>query len=77
MIPIKEYPPVISIMTIVQDKLIGAKSYPTVKKRLAELSIRILKYDMIITDEFFNALMKEEKPTGQFIARKSEPFKLR
>jgi hypothetical protein len=77
MIRIKEYPPVISIMTIVDDKLIGAKSYPTVKKRLAELKVNILKYDMIRTDEFFNAIMKEEKAISKVIARKSKPFKLR
>jgi hypothetical protein len=76
MIKIKEYPPVISIMTIIEDRLLGAKSYPTVIKRLKELQVKVFAYGMVRTDEFFNALLpKNELPTV-VIGRKAEPFKL-
>lgn len=77
MIKIKEYPPVISLALIVEDRLVGAKSHTTVKKRLAELEVRILKYDMVRTDELFNALLEKENQVTKVIIRKSEPFKLR
>ena len=76
MIKTKEYPPVISIMTIIEDRLLGAKSYPTVVKRLGVLKIKILQFDMVKTDEFFNALMPEEVSTHEVSIRKDEPFKL-
>lgn len=77
MIKVKEYPPVISVMTIVEDRLLGAKSYPTVKKRLKELNVRVLKYDMVRTDALFNALLsKKEEELPILRTRKSKPFKL-
>ena len=77
MIKIKEYPPVISIMTIIEDRLLGAKSYPTVVKRLGVLKVKILQFDMVRTEELFSALLPEEVPTHEVSMRKDEPFKLR
>ncbi len=79
MIKIKEYPPVISIMTIIEDRLLGAKSYPTVVKRLKELQVKVFAYDMVRTDIFFNALLPTEEIQITEIThnrKKSEPFKL-
>lgn len=64
-------------MTIAKDKLVGAKTYPTVKKRLNELKVRILKFDMVITKELFDALTEKETDVAKVIGRKSEPFRLR
>ena len=79
MIKIKEYPPVISIKKIIEDELVGAKSYPTVVKRLKELQIKIGIYDMINTKELFDSLLPKENvlPHSPLIIRKSEPFSLR
>ena len=76
MIKIKEYPPVISIMIIIEDRLLGAKSYPTVVKRLRELKVRILQYDLVRTEELFMALLPEEYQPTEIIMRTAEPFKL-
>jgi len=76
-IKIKEYPPFISIKTIIEDKLVGATSYRTVIKRLQKIGVKILAFDMVITYELFKALLpkKGKLPTVKF--RKSKPFKLR
>ena len=79
MIKIKEYPPVINVSTIVEDKLVGAKSYKTVRKRLKELKVTIHIYDMIKTKEFFDALIPkkdEESITIQSSVKRTKPFKL-
>ena len=76
MVKIKEYPPVISVMTIIEDRLLGAKSYPTVMKRLKELKVRVFPYDMVKTEEFFKALLDEKEQSPVVKMRRSEPFKL-
>ena len=54
---IKEYPPLISIGAIIDDMLLGAKSLKTVKKRLKELNVQLLPYDMVQTAELFAAML--------------------
>ena len=76
MIKIKEYPPVISIKLIMEDELLGAKSYPTVKKRLEELQVPIHRFEMVQTQTLFSALIPSEKPIPIVSPRGSEPFKL-
>ena len=76
-VKIKEYPPLISIKTIVEDQLVGAKSFATARKRLKELKITILQYDMVMTKELFKAFLPEkEKELPEVLIRRSEPFKL-
>ena len=76
MIKIKEYPPVISVATIVEDRLVGAKSYKTVMKRLKELKVTIHIYDMIKTTELFDALFPQREAPGPISLTKGKPFKL-
>ena len=78
MIKVKEYPPVISIKTIMDDQLLGAKSYPTVLKRLQVLKIKILAYDMVNTLDLFNALNPVEEIQPEInTPRRTKPFKIR
>lgn len=76
-VKIKEYPPLISIKTIIQDRLVGAKSYKTVVKRLKEKGIEILAFDMVNTRELFLAMTQKKKRKTPVISRGSKPFKLR
>jgi len=63
-------------MTILDDRLVGAKSYPTVIKRLQILKVRVLQFDMVRTDELFGALLPDEVPLHEVTLRRAEPFKL-
>ena len=63
-------------MTIIEDRLLNAKSYPTVIKRLGELKVRILQYDLVRTEELFMALLPEEFKPTEIIMRTNTPFKL-
>lgn len=77
MIKIKEYPPVIDIKTIMKDRLVGAKSYATVVKRLKKLKVRIHIFDIVETEELFNALVPDSDQVDQnIIIPRKEPFKL-
>ena len=78
MIKIKEYPPVIDIKTIIEDRLVGAKSSTTVIKRLQELKVEIFQYEMVKTEELFKALLpsKEEKAAGIKRVQRVNNFKI-
>lgn len=76
MIKIKEYPPVISIKTIIADDLVGAKTYSTVKKRLFELEIELFRFDMVKTIDLFNALLPKKDLPQEVILNETSPFKL-
>ena len=75
-IKIKEYPPLISVMTIIKDRLVGAKSYATVIKRLKTLKVKIFKFQMVKTEELLDAILEDNNTTTTTILRKSKPFKL-
>lgn len=77
MIKIKEYPPVISVATIIEDRLVGAKSYPTVVKRLKELGVAIHIYEMVRTSDLFAALIPDETMSPQQAIKSKRKFKLR
>ncbi|GGG35835.1 hypothetical protein GCM10011344_40920 [Dokdonia pacifica] len=76
-IRIKEYPPLIPIKLIMEDRLVGAKSYKTVLKRLKSKGIEILAFDMVNTHELFSAMTKVKKKSIPIGSRRTEPFKLR
>ncbi len=76
-IRIKEYPPLIPIKLIMEDKLLGAKSYRTVLKRLKAKGIKILAFDMVNTRELFSAMTEVKKKPIPLGSRRTEPFKLK
>ena len=66
-----------------KDGLLGAKSQPTVMKRLMELDVRVYRYGMVKTLDLFEALLPErgeefkpyiEKERPQ---QTTKPFRLR
>lgn len=76
-IKIKEYPPLIPIKIIMEDRLLGAKSYKTVLKRLKTKGIEILAFDMVNTRELFSAMTEMKNKPMPTHSRRTEPFKLR
>jgi len=76
-IKIKEYPPLIPVKIIIEDQLVGAKSYRTVIKRLKTIGVRILAFDMVFTQDLFSALLPNKKKATKQVSRRSKPFKLR
>ena len=76
-IKIKEYPPLIPVKTIMEDKLVGVSTYRTVVKRLKLIGVKVLAFDMVVTRELFKALIPKKKKPIILKSRKSKPFKLR
>ena len=78
MIKVKQYPPVISLKTVIEDNLLNAKSHATVVKRLEKLKVSILAFEMVDTLELFKALRPKQEVQPEIPTKAStKPFKLR